>query len=328
MEKEAQYYQKLANGAVSCRLCPHYCLIENGGTGKCHSRVNRDGTLFTRSYGETVSLSLDPIEKKPLYHFKPGSVILSTGPCGCNFSCSFCQNWQISQMIVPTERISPEKLAEMASYRGSIGIAYTYTEPTIWFEFIMDTGALVHKRGLVNVLVTNGFIAPEPLEELLPIADAMNIDLKSMDESFYTEHCGGSLKPVLATIEAAYGYNTHIEITNLLIPGLNDSDEQITRLVEFIASLSPNIPLHISRYFPAYRMTRPATPVASLERAYRIAKERLRYVYVGNFDHPESRNTYCVCGNLLIERWGFTARSVGIENGKCNVCGAPFDGVV
>lgn len=318
---EAKHYRKLEGGRVQCLLCPHACLIDPGRSGLCRIRQNREGALEASAYGQLVSMAMDPIEKKPLYHFHPGSHILSTGPNGCNLSCQFCQNWEISQTEIPTANVSPEELVQAARSHQSIGIAYTYTEPLVWFEYLMDVCSLAREAGLANVLVTNGYVNPGPLEELLPLVDAMNIDLKSMDPDFYRAVCGGELAPVLATIEKAHG-RCLVELTNLVIPGLNDSPGQQQALIDWVASLDPGIPLHLSRYFPQYKMRRPATPETTLIEFANRARERLHYVYVGNIRLPDMADTRCPgCGRVLVDRQGYQVRVPGIERGACRNCG-------
>jgi len=233
--REALFYDKRDDGTVDCHLCPHRCRrIAPGAMGRCRVRKNVDGTLVSLVYGEVTSVNLDPIEKKPLYHFHPGSDILSIGTWGCNFRCAYCQNWQISQQEVPTQSVTPARMADLAGQHGSIGAAYTYNEPTIWYEFVCDCAAALKERGLVNVLVTNGFISSKPAAAWLPFIDALNIDIKSMDDAFYRDHSGGRLKPVLRTAVQAKKH-AHVEITNLVIPTLNDTDDHFRRLATWIA---------------------------------------------------------------------------------------------
>lgn len=322
---EASYYEKLGDGSVQCLLCPNRCVIADGKRGICRIRTNRGGVLIADSYGEVVSLALDPVEKKPLFHFYPSMPILSTGPNGCNFRCGYCQNSEISQRTVATRRVSPEQLVEMASREGSIGVAYTYTEPFVWFEYIRDAGRLVKDRGLVNVLVTNGYVSEKPLMELLPLIDAMNVDIKSMRPDFYTKVCGGKLDDVLATVERASG-SCHIEITNLVITGYNDTDDDFRELTDWIASVNPRMPLHFSRYFPQYTFTAPETPVERLIKAYEIAREKLPYVYVGNIHLEGASDTFCPnCGSTLVGRRYYSVSADGIRDGKCASCGATAD---
>ena len=281
--EEALYYEKLDGKKVHCHLCPYNCMISSGLRGACGVRINRDGTLYTEVYNRTTSIALDPIEKKPFYHYHPGEKILSLGTKGCNLHCQFCQNWHISQEIDnPTEEITSIQVIEQAKEAGSFGIAYTYNEPFIWYEFVLETAKLAKKAGLENVLVTNGYVNMPPLEGMLPYIDAMNIDLKAFDNDFYVKICKGSLKPVLEVIKRSQK-DCHIELTNLLIPTLNDSEDMIRRMVDWIsANLGGDVPLHFSRYFPCYKMTLPPTPVETLKKAEKIAKEKLKYVYLGN----------------------------------------------
>lgn len=277
--------------------------------------------MFAVAYGLTTSFNFDPIEKKPLYHFYPGASILSVGINACNFSCSFCQNFEVSQRNAPTRYVSPEKLAQEARRGDCIGIAYTYTEPLMWYEYVLDSAKLAKEKGLKNVLVTNGYMEPEPFDKLLPHIDALNIDLKSMDEDFYKKVCRGGLAPVLRNIEKA-AKQTHVEVTNLVIPTLNDSDYNFERLADFIAGIDPAIPLHFSRYHPAYKMRIGETPVETLVRAAEIASRKLKHVYIGNIHLREWMNSNCAhCGNLLVERGGYCVTSAGVQNGLCVKCG-------
>ena len=325
MKIESAYYKKLDKKIVQCLICPHNCKIKPGKKGICKNRINEDGVLYAINYGEVASVATDPIEKKPLYHFYPSSYIFSVGNNGCNFQCPFCQNWQLSQLELPTRYISPEELAYMASRGNSIGIAYTYAEPMIWFEYIRDTAREIHKRGLKNVLVTNGFINKEPFKDLIPFIDAMNIDLKSMDANFYKKLCKGKLEPVLEIIKLAYESNIHIEITNLIITGENDSIELIDELIDFVSSISKTIPLHFSRYFPHYRMRNPQTPVETLIKARERALKKLYYVYIGNVPDEKYNSTFCYnCGKMVIRRWAYFINLIGVEDSKCKYCSAPL----
>jgi pyruvate formate lyase activating enzyme len=277
-------------------------------------------------YGRIVSAAVDPIEKKPLYHFHPGRPILSVAAPGCNLHCMFCQNWTISQDgAARTEPASPADLVATAVAEDSVGIAFTYSEPLVWYEFVRDTARLVREKGLKNVLVTNGFLNPEPLAELLPLIDAANIDLKSMDDVFYRKVCKAQLPPVLAAIRQFHATGVHLEITNLVIPGHNDGDDQITALVDFVADLDPDIPLHFSAYHPAWKFDAPPTPVATLLKARDLATRRLKHVYLGNARTPEGRDTRCLgCGAVVIERSGFRAKVRRTDRGCCPDCGAPL----
>ena len=281
--KEAQFYEKLEENKVRCSLCPQSCIISPGKTGFCRVRKNIQGILYSLIYAETSSIALDPIEKKPLYHYHSGEFILSVGTKGCNLACQFCQNWNISQApVVQTQTVTSDYLVKEAKRLNSFGIAYTYNEPFIWYEFVLDTAQLAKSEGLKNVLVTNGFINQKPLEEILPFIDAMNIDLKSIDDLFYKKYCFGKLAPVLETIKTSHK-KCHIELTNLVIPTLNDKDENFINLVNWIYdNLGDSLPLHFSRYFPCYKMDFAPTPIETLKQAHSIAKEKLKYVYLGN----------------------------------------------
>jgi pyruvate formate lyase activating enzyme len=307
--KKADYFTVTseAEKKVRCDLCPHRCLLTNGKTGICLARKNNGSALYTNTYCRPVSSAIDPIEKKPLFHFHPGSSIFSSGPNGCTFKCRFCQNCEISQTVLLTREIPAKKFADEIINSKTIGIAYTYSEPYIWFETIMEVGTIVRENGLVNVMVTNGFMEPAPLNELLTVIDAMNIDIKSMDPGFYRKLCKARLEPVLKTCEQVKT-KCHLEITNLLIPGENDSEKDIASLVDYIsANLGKDTPLHFSRYFPRYKMTLPPTNKKSLETAYQIAKEKLDYVYLGNIAAETGSHTFCPsCHELLIKRYGYS----------------------
>jgi pyruvate formate lyase activating enzyme len=283
--KQAMYYDKIENSKVHCYLCPHNCVIKPDGVGACRARKNIEGELYSLNYGKITSASMDPIEKKPLYRFHPGSSILSVGTFGCNLKCSFCQNWSIAHDEPGTEDITSEELVQRAAElkkRGNVGIAYTYNEPSIWYEFVYDTSKLAKEHGLANVLVTNGFISREPLMDILPYIDAMNIDVKGYTASFYEKICKGTLNNVKDTVEAA-AKQCHVEITTLVIPEENDAIEEIEEMSRWLASISPDITLHLSRFFPNYKMQdKPPTPVKTLERARDKAKEYLEHVFLGN----------------------------------------------
>lgn len=281
--KEALYYEKKEDGSVQCLLCPQLCRIKKGKRGFCGVRVNEEGTLYTINYGRMSSMALDPVEKKPLYYFHPGEMILSVGTIGCNLACLFCQNWSISKQIqAPTEAVTTEELIAQAKKINSFGIAYTYNEPFMWFEFVLETAKVAREAGLKNVLVTNGFVQPEPLKELLPWIDAANIDVKAIHDPFYRKVCSGRVEPVLATIKTMVR-SCHVELTNLIIPTWNDSEKDLEDLVSWIAeNAGPDVPLHFSRYFPCYKMTIPPTPKETLYLAESIAKKKLRRVHLGN----------------------------------------------
>lgn len=327
--KEALYYEKLEDGKVHCLLCPQDCVIAEGRKGTCKVRTNIGGVLYSDIYNRVMARSMDPIEKKPLYHFHPGAPIYSIGTRGCNQSCDFCQNWHMLQPDAPTSELTVDDAVKEAEARRSIGIAYTYNEPTIWYEFVLDCSRLARERGMVNVLVTNGSINPEPFSELAPFVDAMNIDVKSMEPEFYRKICKSKLEPVLATCRAAREAGIHVEITNLVIPTLNDSDGHFEKLTDFVAGLGPEVPLHFSAYFPSYKMTIEPTPLSTLLRAWEIAARKLHYVYLGNVAVSDGSNTLCPqCGNLLIARRGYTVALAGIKDGKCGNCGRKVDVVL
>lgn len=316
---EALYYEKEDRGKVHCLLCPVHCHIMDGKTGACRVRKNVGGTLYTLNYGKVSAMSLDPIEKKPLFHFYPGSSILSVSSYGCNFKCSFCQNWEISQGMPIMKELDVDDIIKAANKsKDNIGIAYTYNEPMIWYEFVLDTSKKAKENGLCNVLVTNGYIEEKPLMELLPHIDAMNIDLKGGRE-FYKRICKGNLDSVRKTIELSYGM-THIEVTNLVIPGLNDSMAEIEEMAKWLSSVSKDIPLHLSRYYPQYKMDRPETSIGTMLSARETARKYLNYVYIGNA-YGVDNNTYCPrCGSLLVERV-FKTKITGMSDGRCVKCG-------
>jgi pyruvate formate lyase activating enzyme len=318
---EAQFYQVTPEGKVSCELCPQSCKISQGQSGFCKVRRHEDGKLLARNYGLVSSIALDPIEKKPLYHFYPGKPILSVGTIGCNLACEFCQNWHISREEAPTRRLTAGELVELAkkthTEQGNIGLAYTYSEPTIWYEFLLETMPLIHEEGLKNVLVTNAFLNPEPWKELLKWTDAANIDLKGFEEAYYQRLCHGKLQPVLNNIMAAAG-KIHLELTTLLIPGENDHPEQVEKLARWVAALDPEIPLHLSRYYPNYHLNQPPTPEETMERAFQTARQFLKFVYLGNIGVANA--THCPdCGTLWVERNGYHTLVVA-NLAKCPGC--------
>ena len=284
MLKEALYYEKVSDSKVHCRLCPQECLIAPGKRGICGVRINMDGALYSEVYGEITAIALDPIEKKPLYHYHKGEHILSVSTKGCNFRCSFCQNWHISQdLSAPTESISTEEIIAQAKRAGSFGIAYTYNEPFVWYEFVLDCAKRAKISGLENVLVTNAYINKGPLEEIIPYIGAMNIDLKFIDDKHYKEVCSGRVQPVLDNIVYCAKSGVHVELTNLIVPGLNDTKKDISKLVDWVYdSVGPDMPVHFSKYFPCYKSERPSTPASTMEMARGIALKKLKYVYLGN----------------------------------------------
>ncbi len=320
---EARWW-KPWKGQVVCQLCPQACVLMDGETGGCGVRKNVEGRLVSLSYGKIVAQNIDPIEKKPLFHFWPGSRVFSISTPGCNLHCAFCQNWQISQVYeFPEWSVEPETIVEEALKTGCQGIAYTYTEPTVFYEFCHDTAKLARKEGLYNVWVSNGMINPEPIREISKLVDAINIDIKGNDR-FYRKFAGGvGLQPVLNAVKEFHRRGVWVEVTNLLIPGLNDSEGDIRTVVDFVAELDPEMPVHFSRFFPYYKMKdRLPTPVKTVERAVSIAKERLSYVYAGNVPGSEAESTYCPgCGTRVMERVGLRLGRVNLKRNKCPVCG-------
>jgi pyruvate formate lyase activating enzyme len=324
--REARYYTR-QGAEIFCELCPQECRLAEGQTGVCGVRRVAEGKLVTLNYALCGAINMDPIEKKPLYHFYPGWDILSLGTTGCNLHCSFCQNWTLArggkeQFAGST---TPEDLLEILRSRPpreQLGIAYTYNEPTVWYEFVLETSQLLHENGYQNVLVSNGLINKKPLEELLPFIQAMNIDVKAFSEDFYRRHCRGrGLKEVLRTVELALP-RCHVELTYLIITTLNDSPAEIRDFVGWVASLDREIPVHFSRYFPSYRMDLPPTPLKTMQQAWEIAGEKLSYVYLGNIADAERSNTYCPsCRQLLISRRGYRIKNVGLEGRACKKCG-------
>lgn len=314
------YISKTNHETFQCNLCPHNCKLTEGQFGLCGVRKIENDKGVTINYGEISSIALDPIEKKPLYHFRPGKNILSIGSFGCNFICGFCQNFTISKNYPETKFLEPMELVNLALEKRDFlntGIAFTYNEPTIWYEYIYDTAKF--SEGIDLVLVTNGYISQEPLKKILPFISAMNIDLKSFSEGFYGKVCGGRLNDVLETIKTANS-KCHVELTTLLIGDYNDSREEIEELCSWIAEIDKNIPLHLSRYYPTYKFNAPATAVESIIRAREIAKKYLNYVYIGNVPQFDN-STYCPrCNNILVERKGYATR-VLINSNICPNCG-------
>ena len=331
---EAMFYTPVGDGKVLCGLCPARCLLGNGERGQCRVRINLDGKLYTLVYGRLVAVHDDPIEKKPLYHFMPGTRAFSIATAGCNLGCVFCQNWQISQASPESARhikASPESVVAAAKRAGCDSIAYTYTEPTVFYEFMLDTAKLAKKEGIRNVWVTCGYINPEPLRELCKVMDAANIDLKGFTEEYYATYCKASLAPVKETIRIAREEGVWVEVTNLVVPGANDDPETIRAMCRWLTeTVGPDVPLHFSRFFPNYRMLdKPPTPAATLAEAARIARaEGLHYVYIGNLATRTGDDTFCPqCGHAVIERRGYEITSKEIVSGVCPACKTPIAGV-
>ncbi|PIN86336.1 AmmeMemoRadiSam system radical SAM enzyme [Candidatus Woesearchaeota archaeon CG10_big_fil_rev_8_21_14_0_10_44_13] len=319
---------------VQCRLCPHNCVIAEGKRGICRVRENREGKLYAMSYGKAVSLNVDPIEKKPLFHFMPGTESLSFGTAGCNMRCGHCQNWEISQAKpedFPTPETRPADIIKRAKQKGCKSISYTYTEPTIFYEYVYDTAMLARDEGIKNIMVSNGYIEKKPLLELYPLIEAANIDLKGFNEEFYAKQCGAKLKPVLEALKMIKKTGTWLEITNLIIPTKNDDMEEIREMCDWIAgNLGKDVPLHFSRFFPMYKnLDLPPTPVETIVKAKDVAvRAGLHYVYIGNVVTEKDENTYCPkCKKLLVGRSGFGVVSNNIRDGKCIYCREKIAGV-
>ena len=324
---EAMLYNKADDKLCDCFLCSHRCHVKPGKRGICRVRENRDGTLVSLVYGKLIAAHVDPIEKKPLYHFMPGTRSMSIATTGCNFQCDFCQNWQISQVPgaeISGEYTAPEDLVRAAKERGCPNIAYTYTEPTIFFEYAYDCAKLAQAEGIRNCFVTNGYQTPETIEKMAGVIDAANVDLKAFNDKFYRERCKAHLQPVREAIRLMHEAGIHIEVTTLLIPGYNDDEDELKRLTEFVVAVSPDIAWHVSRYHPDYKFDGArATPADAIFHALEIGQRAgLRYVYAGNMPAGEYENTRCHhCGATVIERVGFSARVVGLHGSSCAKCG-------
>ncbi len=335
MVKEAMLYEKLEGGNVRCALCSHRCRIAPTERGICGVRENREGRLYTLVYGPVVAASVDPVEKKPLYHLFPGSDSYSIASVGCNFRCTFCQNHEISQMPRDEGRIAgremtPREVVDRAVDSASKSISYTYTEPTVFFEFARDTGLLARKEGLKNIFVTNGFMTQEALDAASGWLDAANVDLKSFRDEFYRRHCGARLDPVLETLRGMIKRGVWVEVTTLVIPTLNDDEAELRDIAAFIHSLGEEVPWHVSRFFPRYKsQDLSPTPVTTIDRALEIGREAgLKNVYSGNVPGSDSDHTYCsACGNLLIERQGYEIRANKLEGPRCRRCGTVLAGI-
>ncbi len=331
---EARLYEKLDEGKVKCFLCPQHCNISPGKRGICGVRENNEGTLYSLVYGKVAAKHVDPIEKKPFFHFYPGSHSFSIATVGCNFRCLHCQNYDISQYPkqskdIPGEEMSPEDVVEEAVLAGCESIAYTYTEPTIFFEFAYDCARLAHKKGIRNVFVSNGYTSPDAIRLIAPYLDANNIDLKG-DDLFYKKVAGAKLQPVLDTIKLMKELGVWIEVTTLIIPDYNDSDAFLTFAAEFIKSVDASIPWHVSQFYPTYKLLdKPRTPLSTLRRAREIGlKTGLKYVYEGNVPGAGGENTLCPsCGALLIERIGYSLTHIRMKESQCEKCGARIDGI-
>ena len=330
--KQAAFFQSLSDNRIQCLLCPHKCTLQPGHVGLCRVRKNIEGVLYAVSYGNPIACHADPIEKKPLFHFYPGSYAYSIATIGCNFQCWHCQNADISQASMSTlpqmSTVSPENIVHEAKNQHCQSIAYTYTEPTVFYEYVYDIAQKAQQQGIKNVLVTNGYINEAPLRNIAPFIDAANIDLKSMRESFYQKICHAHLQPVLDSIQLYHSLGIWLELTTLIIPGYNDSSEELQDIASFIAEMNPSIPWHISAFHPSYKLLdAKTTPSESLELAYDIGKKSgLEFVYMGNIGQGE--NTFCpVCHKPLILRHLFQVDQKSIQKNHCIFCGAEIPGV-
>ena len=333
--KEAMLYRQLDGNRVHCFLCSQHCHIGPGEVGKCGVRQNREGRLWSLVYGKVIAEHIDPIEKKPLFHFHPGSRSYSIATMGCNLTCLFCQNSDISQVSEGTgtifgQGVSAGKIVRRAEEAGCGSISYTYTEPTVFMEFALDVARSARERGLANVFVTNGYMSREALDEIGPHLDAANVDLKAFDDKFYRDMCGARLKPVLATLEGMKEKGIWLEVTTLLVTDLNDSERELREIARFLVGLGAEVPWHVSRFHPTYRLTdRGPTPVERLRRAREIGLEAgLHYVYTGNVPGDSGENTYCrSCGAVLIKRVGYSLKKLDLAGAACGQCGAVLEGV-
>lgn len=328
MNVAANFFSEILDDKVRCELCPHLCHISPNNYGNCRVRKNVNGKLISENYGKLSAVHLDPIEKKPLYHFYPGSKILSLGSVGCNFHCNFCQNSDISQTGVENfahlqSYTKEEIIAKASAITENIGIAYTYNEPIVWYEFMLDVAVATKKTHLKNVVVSNGYINPKPLEKLMPYVDAFNIDLKAFNDNFYKQLVGGHLEPVKQSLIKIKKFGCHLEITNLIIPSKNDDEREFAEMINWIANeLGQDTVLHLSRYFPRYKSNLTATPEATIYKLYAIAKEKLDFVYIGNMPSEKGTNTVCPkCGKTLVFRNSYHIFADGLdENACCKYC--------
>ncbi|MCM8764907.1 MAG: AmmeMemoRadiSam system radical SAM enzyme [Candidatus Omnitrophica bacterium] len=332
--KEAMFYEKADNKMVKCNLCPKNCLIPEGSYGFCRARKNIGGTLYAMGYGKPCSVAIDPMEKKPLFHYLPGARTFSIASAGCSLRCLFCQNWQISQSTPEQTRnynLTPEEVVNLAKEKNCPVIAYTYSEPVNFYEYMIDTTKISHEKGIKNIMHTAGYINQDPLEKLLPYIDAANVDLKGFSQDYYRNVCGGGLDDVLRTLKIMKKHKIWIEITTLIVPGYNDSEEELRKLCEWIKNnLGHDTPLHFSRFYPVYKLAHiTATPYQTLEKAREIARRSgLKYVYIGNvYDNPYEDTICPNCGKIIIDRKGFEILQNHIRNGKCKYCGTKISGI-
>ncbi|MBN1223355.1 MAG: AmmeMemoRadiSam system radical SAM enzyme [Candidatus Aminicenantes bacterium] len=331
---EARFYEKHPDREIECKLCPRFCKLGDKERGYCGVRENRDGIYYTLVYGKACSINVDPVEKKPLFHFLPGEMALSFASAGCNVNCKFCQNWEISQVRPEQIRhidFPPDAVIRMAQNYQSPIVAYTYSEPVVFYEYMVDTSVLARKNKLKNVVITGGHVNPDPLKELIQVVDAIKVDLKSFSQDFYKEYVKGELKPVLDAIKLIAESQIWLEIVYLVIPTLNDGLEEIRRLSRWlVGEIGPDVPIHFSRFQPMYLLKNlPPTPVSTLEKIREVAlREGMHYVYIGNIPGHEAENTYCPsCKKLCVERHGYLIKRNDIKNGKCRFCEHPIPGV-
>ncbi|MGC9323875.1 MAG: AmmeMemoRadiSam system radical SAM enzyme [Desulfomonilia bacterium] len=331
---EAFLYSKSSRSRVICRICPNTCVLSPGDRSICRSKVNIDGILYSLAYGNPCSVHVDPVEKKPLYHFRPGSRVFSIATTGCNLRCLNCQNWEISQARpedVRSIELFPDAVVKAAHESGSDSVAYTYSEPVTFFEYMIDTARLAREQGITNLLISNGYIRPEPLKELCSVLDAANINLKSFSNDIYLKLNGGRLEYVLEALKILHERGVHLEITNLVVPGYTDSPDMVKRMCAWIVNtLGQDHPVHFLRFFPRYKLDRlPSTPVSTLERFRQIAlDEGIRYVYLGNVPEHDANNTYChQCGALLVRRQGYTITKENLDGTRCASCKSVIPGV-
>ena len=332
--KLSPYFTPLDGGKIRCELCPRRCRVDKGRRGFCRVRENREGNYYSLVYGSPCVIHLDPIEKKPFFHVLPASTSLSIATAGCNFDCKFCQNWEIALAFpedVYTYEVPPEMVVEKAKQMGANSIAYTYVEPTIFYEYMLDVARLAKKAGLLNVIHSNGFINPDPLRNLSGVLDAAQIDLKAFTETFYRELCSGELAPVLETLKTLRQERVHLEITNLLIPTKNDKMSEVRKMCHWVKrELGADTPVHFTRFYPLHKLKRlPPTPVSTLEKAREVALScGLEYVYIGNVPRHKAWNTFCPkCGKMIIQRTGYMIGEMHLKEGKCRYCGKPIPGI-
>lgn len=331
---EARYYEKHPDREIECLLCPRLCKLGDKERGYCGVRENIDGTYYTLVYGKICTINLDPIEKKPLFHYLPGSTALSIATAGCNVNCKFCQNWEISQVRpeqIQNYDLPPQGVVQNALKYSSPVIAYTYTEPIIFYEYMYDTSLEARKKGVKSVVITGGYINPDPLLDLVKVVDAIKVDLKAFSQDFYNAYVRGKLEPVLEAIKIIAKSNIWLEIVYLVIPTLNDSSKEIQRMSRWIIKeVGPDVPVHFSRFHPMYLVKNlPPTPLSSLENAYKIARqEGLRYVYIGNVPGHRAESTYCPqCNNVIVNRTGYIIKEVNLKEGRCKKCNNPIPGI-